>query len=303
MELRVKAIFDFRQDSEYNDEFPDRYHFPRRYYEEAKRAVGDWIIYRTTQRGSGYSAYIGTANVLQIESDPVNPNHYFARVSNHLEFPDPVFFRRENKSYWERNLNSLPSNAIGREIQGQSIRVISDSEFTAIVSQGIDKTLNPENVVVSGLDEQRPILEELSVADSLERNRRIAEFLAKKPIRDANFRLVVLGAYDNRCAVTGLRILNGGGRAEAQAAHIRPVAANGPDHPSNGIALSATCHWLFDRHLISLTNDYELLISKSFRSELKDMRLEEGQQIHVPDNKLLRPNPKYLEYHREMLHI
>ena len=43
---------------------------------------------------------------------------------------------------------------------------------------------------------------------------------------------------------------NGGGRAEAQAAHIQPVAENGPDSLRNGVALSSTFHWMFDRGLI-----------------------------------------------------
>ena len=60
-----------------------------------------------------------------------------------------------------------------------------------------------------------------------------------------------LRAYDARCAITGLKLINGGGRAEVAAAHIRPVEANGPDIISNGIALSATAHWMFDRGLIS----------------------------------------------------
>jgi putative restriction endonuclease len=33
------------------------------------------------------------------------------------------------------------------------------------------------------------------------------------------------------------------------------VAEGGPDVVQNGIALSATAHWLFDRHLIALTDD------------------------------------------------
>jgi putative restriction endonuclease len=42
--------------------------------------------------------------------------------------------------------------------------------------------------------------------------------------------------------MTGLRIFNGSGRAEVQAAHIRPVADNGPDSVRNGLALSSTIH-------------------------------------------------------------
>ena len=65
---------------------------------------------------------------------------------------------------------------------------------------------------------------------------------------------------------TGLRLVNGGGRADVEAAHIWPVAEGGPDIVQNSIALSATCHWLFDRHLISLRDDYgRCSTSKSIR--------------------------------------
>lgn len=43
---------------------------------------------------------------------------------------------------------------------------------------------------------------------------------------------------------------------------IRPVEANGPDIVSNGLALSGTAHWMFDRGLISLSDDLGILISR-----------------------------------------
>ena len=85
--------------------------------------------------------------------------------------------------------------------------------------------------------------------------------LVNRPLRDSAFRRHVVGAYKETCAATGLRIVNGGGKSEVQAAHIRAVKDDGPDIVQNGIALSATCHWLFDRHLISLTDDYGLLVA------------------------------------------
>ncbi len=51
------------------------------------------------------------------------------------------------------------------------------------------------------------------------------------------------------------------GRAEVDAAHIRPVEANGPDILTDGIALSGTAHWMFDRGLISLSDEPDILIS------------------------------------------
>ena len=94
-----------------------------------------------------------------------------------------------------------------------------------------------------------------------EQERRIVQLLTNRTIRDAAFRRAIVDAYDNRCAVTGLRIVNGGGKAEVQAAHIWPVSDGGPDTVQNGLALSATAHWCFDRHLIAVTDDYRLLVS------------------------------------------
>jgi putative restriction endonuclease len=94
----------------------------------------------------------------------------------------------------------------------------------------------------------------------VQRNR--VDVLTSRPVRDRIFRKIVLDAYDCRCAITGLKFINGGGRAEVQAAHIKSVEANGPDIITNGIALSGTAHWMFDRGLISLSDDLEVLVSR-----------------------------------------
>jgi hypothetical protein len=105
----------------------------------------------------------------------------------------------------------------------------------------------------------------------------------------------VCDAYDNCCAVTGLRIVNGGGKAEAQAAHIWPVAEGGPDVVQNGIALSGTAHWLFDRHLISLTDDYRLLISHNkVPQELQGLFAKQLARIHLHSDSALWPHPAYI---------
>jgi hypothetical protein len=91
--------------------------------------------------------------------------------------------------------------------------------------------------------------------------------------------------------VTGLRIINGGGRAEAQAAHIKPVAAGGPDVVQNGIALSATVHWLFDRHLISIDEDFRLLVTHNrVPRELVNFLRPQQERLLLPDDRrLCRP--------------
>ena len=130
--------------------------------------------------------------------------------------------------------------------------------------------------------------------------RRIGQLLVNQKVRDAAFRCAVCDVYGDRCAVTGLRIVNGGGRAEAQAAHILPVADGGPDVVRNGLALSATVHWLFDRHLLSLTDDLGLLVSHNkAHSELRALFARHLDRIHLPADRRLWPHPSYVARHRE----
>jgi putative restriction endonuclease len=109
----------------------------------------------------------------------------------------------------------------------------------------------------------------------------------------------VITAYTSTCAVTRLQIVNGGGRVEAQAAHIWSVEEGGPDVVQNGIALSATAHWLFDRHLISLTDDLGLLVSHNrVPTELQPLFANQLERIHLPADRRLWPHIPYVQRHR-----
>lgn len=98
----------------------------------------------------------------------------------------------------------------------------------------------------------------------------------------------------------GLRLINGGGRAEVEAAHIRPVEANGPDIVNNGLALSGTAHWMFDRGLIGIDDDLKILISRQVNdAEGVAAMMNESGQI-LPTMRLNdRPHPHFLRWHRE----
>lgn len=124
--------------------------------------------------------------------------------------------------------------------------------------------------------------------------------LSSRIVRDRIFRRVVLRAYDERCAISGLKLINGGGRAEVAAAHIRPVEANGPDIVSNGLAVSGTAHWMFDRGLISLSDDLDILISRQTNDPdgVRAFINKDGRAI-APRRLIERPHPHFLRWHRE----
>jgi len=109
----------------------------------------------------------------------------------------------------------------------------------------------------------------------------------------------VRAAYANRCAMTGLRLINGGGRPEVQAAHIQPVASKGPDSVRNGLALSGTVHWMFDRGLISIGDDYKILVAGNHVPEDAVRLLNQNRMIHLPKDQTLYPNAHFLKFHRD----
>ena len=101
--------------------------------------------------------------------------------------------------------------------------------------------------------------------------------------------------------MTGLKIINGGGRTEAQAAHIQPVADNGPDSVRNGLALSGTAHWMFDRGLISVDDDFSILVAKNRLPDAATRLLNEDRRLILPRRADLQPHRHYLGYHREKI--
>ena len=297
----MNGVFDTRAGTAYDDDIKTRYHFPNRYLTAALACVDDWILYREPRRDGGRSGYVAVARVVFVEPDTERTGFSYARIDGFLDL-DRVVPLEGPEGPYEENLRALEPSRRGVALQGRSVRTISAEVFGAIVRAGLGDTLAPANARRLDLGpghvdaETRELLE----APAPEQERRVEQVLTNRKIRDAAFRRQVIDAYDGRCAVTGLRLINGGGRAEAQAAHIWPVADGGPDVVQNGIALSATVHWLFDRHLISLTDDLGLLVSHNrVPGELRGLFERQLERIILPANPAHRPHLAYVRRHRE----
>jgi putative restriction endonuclease len=240
------------------------------------------------------------ARVERIEPDPERPGHHFAYVRDYLPFDAPVALRGPF-GYREARLRRVADpRDVGRALQGWSVRELLDGDFREIVGAGFMETLAPNNAI--RLDLARPDLdrEAAAILSTPPADRVVERMLVNRTIRDAAFRRAVLDAYHDTCAVTELRIVNGGGRAEAQAAHIVPVAEGGPDVVQNGIALSATAHWLFDRHLISVDENWRMLVSHNkVPSSLRSIFMPDNAPIRLPADRALWPHPAFMARHRE----
>lgn len=296
----VKAVFDVKPSSAYDDQIAERYHFPRRYAAIVAASVGDWVVMRRPRADRGNLAYFAVARVIAVEPDPASTALSYARLAEFLPFDAPVPWTA-NGRYAESVLRQLPRPQVGVFLRGRSVRPLDDEDFVAIVSAGLGDTTDPANARRYGLD---PTSDDIAAFQAntpiQERVWRIEVALTNRVVRDASFRRTVCRAYDDRCAVSRMRIIDGGGRSEVQAAHIWAVADGGPDVVQNGLALSATIHWLFDRYLISLTDDHRLLVAHNrVPSELQSLFGEQSKGIHLPIDGSAWPHPFFLARHRE----
>lgn len=294
----MKAIFTSQPEPSYRDIRERRYHFPGRYLKSAEAAVGDQALYYEPRRVSsgssnigGRQAYFAVVHVDRIEKDPLEDDRYFAYVSGYLDFDNAVPFR-EGATYFEQKLQRADGGT-NKGAFGRSVRIISDNDFQSILAAGFVE--RPDFLAGTGselhgfAEAQRPF------------ERPIIETTISRPFRDRAFTRQIQNAYEQTCAFTGLKIINGGGRPEVQAAHIWPVADHGPDSVRNGLALSGTIHWMFDRGLVSLTDDFRILTAGDKVPDQVSGLFRPNQHALVPDASQLRPHPEFLRYHRERI--
>lgn len=291
------GVFIHRTDSIYDDVPSERYQFPKQYLTRVQQCEGDWIVYLEPSKVKNTKGYFAVAKVQDVIPDPRTSDMHLAVIKpgTYLDFGDPVPFRYEHEMVEQGLLNDF--GKISGRAQA-AVRPLSPTDFARIVELGLgtDHDILPR---VGQLSETGGFKED-QVPFQLPTARKRINQLTNRAVRDRNFRKTVLRAYGERCAITGLRLINGGGRAEVEAAHIRPVENDGPDIISNGIALSGTAHWMFDRGLVGLSDDLSVLISRQANDPdaVKSMINASGSLL-VPDRAAERPRVEFLAWHRE----
>ncbi len=277
------------------DDLPEvRYHFPRTYLNQVQAAVGDWIVYYEPRRshGGGRQAYFAMARVIRVEADPDIQDHYYAYLDAFLEFDHSVGFQGGQGTYWESALQKADGST-NKGAFGRAVRAIPLLEYEAIVRAGFRRHLEPWEIKDAAM--AQGVAEEAISYDA----RPLVEQCITRPFRDEAFRRKVREAYQNTCSFSGLHLINGGGRPEVQAAHIRPVSFHGTDSVRNGLALTGTLHWLFDRGLLGVGDDLGILVSPQGLPDDLGRLLRPERRLLLPDAFDQRPHPMFLSWHRE----
>jgi putative restriction endonuclease len=224
-------------------------------------------------------------------------------MADYVEFDRAVPFK-EGSFYYESALKK-DDGSTNKGAFGRAVRNLPDTEYDLILRSGFAHVLGQQErprplpdvsedpLPLNGFAEenQTDFESEFQLRD-------MVKTISQRSFRDRAFSVAIEIAYRDTCAVTGLKLINGGGRSEVQAAHIRPVAALGPDSVRNGIALSSTVHWMFDRGLISIDEDYSVLIAARSVPDTILRLIDSQRRLSLPPRPEDRPHPQFLRYHR-----
>ncbi len=261
-----------------------------------QQTVGDRVVYYGTESDRTGRFYKAVAKVVRIRPDDCKPDHVYADMEEHLNFNSSVDYL-VNGGFEVKLV--MPNGKINGGTAQSAVRLITPGEYSRIIEAGFHENIEwPERNEISNTQINDPLLPPgMAEEGPMFINRPIVTFLADRKFRDRKFRQQVLNAYDRRCAFTGLRLINGGGRPEVEAAHIIPVDENGSDSVRNGIALSGTVHWMFDRGLLSLADDFKILKSRQLNYNVDHLLNKDGKAI-LPENPAFRPQFFNIRWHR-----
>lgn len=194
---------------------------------------------------------------------------------------DPVF-RASNRSGLSGA--SEADRALWNEFAG-------NAEQVAVEAEEAFAMLEPA-AAATELDTLQPPAGETDVLRTV-RARRVQSF----------FRAAVLTSYDARCAVTGLAVPE-----LLVASHIIPWSASVERRadPTNGICLNALFDRAFDRGLMTLDEEFRVVVSRQLQSAAGEAALDcsireaHGRPMRLPER--LAPDVAAIAFHRDTIY-
>jgi len=120
-------------------------------------------------------------------------------------------------------------------------------------------------------------------------------------IRGGIFKREIPKIYNYTCCISGMKIDATVQVSLIDACHIVPFSESYNDTISNGIALCPNLHRAFDRGLISVDDDYRVIVSGTFTEGESDymIRKFDRKRINLPNNKMFWPSKDNLSWHQQ----
>ena len=112
------------------------------------------------------------------------------------------------------------------------------------------------------------------------------EVVVRQRVNQRFFHDTVLSAYNQHCCITGISILT-----LLEACHISSWKEDvrNRTNPKNGLCMTPTFHRAYDKYLMAVTPDYEIVVSEQMIDGTKDEKVQH-YLIGLQHKKILLPN-------------
>lgn len=119
-------------------------------------------------------------------------------------------------------------------------------------------------------------------------------------LRGSIFKREIPKIYNNTCCISGMKIDATVNVSMIDACHIVPFSISYDDTITNGIALCPNLHRAFDRGLISISDNYEVILNKNFveQNSVYNISQFKGKKILLPNQLGFYPKLENLFNHR-----
>ena len=120
-------------------------------------------------------------------------------------------------------------------------------------------------------------------------------------LRGSIFKREIPKIYNYTCCISGMKIAATISVSMIDACHIVPFSESYDDTISNGISLCPNLHRAFDRGLISIDDNYKVLIKSNWSEDQSNYSIKqfEGKRIILPTNSSQHPDHENLHSHRK----
>lgn len=223
-----------------------------------------------------------------------------SRTSYHPEYP---FWRLQKDGIWElenaENVEARKSNSDAKK--SELLKYGVKGGFTTSIYEILqaDKKLTSK-VIDFVLDSHFETTLHDDIIQSIGLLYDNTYQYSKEKKRDPKFRELVLRKYKYKCSICGFDLKYDNKPVGIEAAHIQWHTHGGPNKINNGIALCAQHHSLFDYGVLTITNDYKLMISSKIDGSQEHQKIFLNPnlvKIELPTFSEDRPSKDYLNWH------
>jgi putative restriction endonuclease len=245
---------------------------------------------------------------------------------HHPNFALP-FFHMKSEPFWKlvtktgmilpitssnsvKSFNSLKESIAFAEMDKELFLFLVDPISSAVIKENVlekyfSETKNElqnksydlfniiENQIVEGnAFEYKLRIEELKNTLSKE------SFEEEVYVRSGVFKKEIPKIYNYHCAVSGMRIETTTNAQLVDACHIVPFSVSQNDTIPNGISLSPNLHRAFDRGLIAINDNYQLVVSTAMKENDSPYSIKQfdGKQLLLPSKEIFYPSLENLEW-------